>query len=705
MLPLLPSQVQAKTVSTDISSDDGRGRQSDGFGMTMEGLQVSPSASAAPATVTARGARRKSSRPVAGPVAVFVAGLLITTGICVQNLLFNRRYHEQAEIALLDDVADAVVATLNTISASVTSFSSMAEVYGSLTPERFNHYVEDLRNNDQLPPGILGLGYARYVRLEDKSGFETSLKKLYGQSAQIRPAGHRSAYAPVTNIQPLGHLNRQAIGFDLLSEPIRRQALVDAARIGIPVLTAKLELKQNPLGNHEAGVILYSVIRSERHNLVSHNQGLQDDVWGWAAIPFRINDLMRETLRQIDNPNLQGSVVLLFDGDRPSRYSRLYDPVDVFDTPKLTDPNYQRITVGGRTWVVGVQLTRVLPGPDGLHWSQALILLVGALLSALAAVVTRELLLSHERTVEAMNQLALAAEDKAIAAAVFEGTAEGVVITNPDGLVQSLNQSFTQLTGFTNLDLRGRSLRALRSGKHDDGFYQNLWDDLRHVGTWRQEVWNRCKDGQIRLHDVSITTVADHELQPLHYVAIYQDITIRHGEQQSILFRATHDGLTGLANRTQLMDRLEQALSLADRYDNKVGLLYMDLNGFKAVNDKFGHEVGDALLIAVSRRLETFLRKTDTLSRQGGDEFVLLLPSAPDMSGLMVLAERIQAELRQPFSGVHDSELLVISVSIGIARWPEHGDNSNALIQTADQAMYRCKNSDDRKPVMASVNP
>lgn len=360
---------------------------------------------------------------------------------------------------------------------------------------------------------------------------------------------------------------------------------------------------------------------------------------------------------------------------------------------------------GGRTWVVGVQLTRILPGPDGLHWSQALILLVGALLSALAAVVTRELLLSHLRTVEAMNQLALAAEDKAIAAAVFEGTAEGVVITNPDGLVQSLNQSFTQLTGFTNLDLRGRSLRALRSGKHDDGFYQNLWDDLRHFGTWRQEVWNRCKDGQIRLHDVSITTVVDHELQPLHYVAIYQDITIRHGEQQSILYRATHDGLTGLANRTQLMDRLEQALSLAGRYDNKVGLLYMDLNGFKAVNDKFGHEVGDALLIAVSRRLETFLRKTDTLSRQGGDEFVLLLPSAPDMSGLMVLAERIQAELRQPFSGVHDSELLVISVSIGIARWPEHGDNSNALIQTADQAMYRCKNSDDRKPVMASVNP
>lgn len=132
-----------------------------------------------------------------------------------------------------------------------------------------------------------------------------------------------------------------------------------------------------------------------------------------------------------------------------------------------------------------------------------------------------------------------------------------------------------------------------------------------------REIWNRCKDGSIRLHDVSITTVTDKQLRPLHHVAMFRDITERHAEQQSILHQATHDALTGLANRTVLVDRLEQAIAMAQRYDSTVGLMFMDLDGFKAVNDTYGHVVGDHLLIAVSRRLETFLRKTDTICRQG----------------------------------------------------------------------------------------
>ena len=667
-------------------------------------LKRESSSASSAATPISPTSRRQTNRVAVVPIAVFTAGIFVTAAICVQNLLFNRRFHEQAEIALLDDVADAVVAHLGTVSSSVSSFSAMAEAQGSLSPERFSHYVEDLSQNEQLPAGILGLGYARYIGLQEKSSFETSLKANDGPLARIHPAGSRSVYAPVTSLQPPSRLNSQAIGFDLLTEPIRRQALLDAARSGNPVLTAKVELLQNPIGSHEAGAILYSVIRLQHHTLLNNDLGLGDDVWGWAAIPIRISDLMRVVLQGINNPNLPGSTVLLFDGDRPSQFHRLYDPANIFGTPGLTDPNYQQIKVPGRTWLVGVQLTRALPGPDGLHWTQAVILLVGALLSALAALFSRELLLSQQRTMDANHQLTLAAEEQAIASAVFEGMADGVVITNPDGLVQSLNQSFTQLTGYTNLDLRGRSLRILRSNKHDDSLYQTLWNDLRSVGNWRHEIWNRCKDGRIRLHDVSITTVIDKDLQPQHFVAHYQDVTDRHREQQLILYRATHDALTGLSNRTQLEDRLEQTLALAQRYHTKVGLLFMDLDGFKAVNDHYGHDVGDALLIAVSRRLETFVRKTDTLCRLGGDEFVLLLPQAPDLAGLLQLAERIQAEVRQPYTGVHENGALSISVSIGIASAPEHGDDSEALMQAADRAMYGCKQSESQTPVFAAVN-
>jgi len=635
------------------------------------------------------------------PLAVLGLGLLITTGIIIQNIQFNRRNHEEAELALLDDVADALVDRVGALSAGPAGVSAMAEASGSLSPERLRQYVDDLRNAWQLPQGSLGLGYARYVPRSDKASFEANLTASYGQAVQIRPGGTRAAYAPVSVMQPMDPRNRRAIGFDLLSEPIRRKALIEAAQSGNPVLTAKLQLTQNPQGDDAPGAILYTVIRLDPQALLPSQENPLRHVWGWAACPIRIEELMEDTLRGMDTPNLQGSTVLLFDGERSSRFGLLYDPRGSFGTPRLSDPSYQRIKVGGRNWLVGVQLTRALPGADGLQWGQAVILVVGSLISALAALVSRELLLSHRRTVEALQQVSAAAEELAIASAVFEGTMQGVVITNPEGLVLSLNQSFTQLTGYTNIDLRGKSLRILCSGKHEPSLYQELWEELRQEGSWHREIWNRCKDGRVRLHDVSITSVTDKRLQRLQYVAMYQDITERYTEQQAILHQATHDALTGLANRTLLVDNLEQALAMAQRYGYLVGLMLMDLDGFKAVNDTYGHDVGDQLLIAVSRRLEAFLRKTDTICRQGGDEFILLLPKAPDLEALMALAERIQAEVRQPYTNVHGSEVVRISVSIGIARWPEHGSDIDALMQAADRAMYQSKQTADHLPVIA----
>jgi len=647
-------------------------------------------------------AQSRSSRRIDQlPWAVLGLCLLITTGISIQSILFNRRFHEQAELALLDDVADALVARIAALTTTVVGISAMAEANGSISPESFRLYIEHLRNAQQLPQGSLGLGYARYVLQGDKASFEASLKATYDQTMPIQREGLRPAYAPVMVMQPLDQRNKKIIGFDLLSDPVRSEALIRAATSGNPVLSSKLELLQNDRGDYAPGAVLYSVIRLDQQAMLPSQQDPLRHVLGWAFSPIRIEKLMESTLQGINNPNLLGSTVLLFDGDRPSRFGLLYDPTASFGSPKLSDPNYQPITVGERRWLVGVQLTRALPGPDGLHWNQAVILLVGSLISAVVAMVSRELLQSHRRMTNALVRMTEAAEEQAIASAVFEGTVQGVVITNPEGLVLSLNQSVTQLIGYTNIDLRGKSLRILRSGKHDDRFYKRLWQELRQDGSWRREIWNRCKDGQVRLHDVSITTVSDKQLKPLQFVAMYQDITARYTEQQAILHQATHDSLTGLANRTLLVDRLEQALAMAQRYGYMVGLIFMDLDGFKAVNDTFGHDVGDKLLISVSRRLEAFKRKTDTICRQGGDEFILLLPQAPDLDALMALSKRIQSEVSLPYTNVQSSEVGRLSVSIGIARWPEHGSDADALMQAADRAMYQSKKGANQLPVIA----
>lgn len=637
------------------------------------------------------------------PVVVLAAGLLISTGFAIQNVVFNRRLHEQAEIALLNDVTDSLRMHTSAATAAVVSISAMAEASGGLMPEGFIHYAQTLSQTYQLPEGALGLGYARYVTPATKASFERDLSVFHGDALVIRPAGLRPAYAPVTVLEPMNPGNRRAIGFDLLSEPVRRQALLQAAQSGAPVVTGKLQLQQTRSGERLPAVILYSLIRRTSPAIPSPSPlNPSAEPWGWASCPILIQELMQESLRKINNPNLQGSTILVFDGVRPSGEGLLYDPMEMYGTPRLSDPNYQRLSFGERQWLVGVQLTRALPGPDGLHPSQGLILLVGGLLSIVASLVSRELVTSHRQTLEALQQVSEAAEEQAISAAVFEGTVEGVVITNPEGQVISVNQSFTQLTGYTNLDLRGKSLRILRSGNHDSSFYQDLWQQLLRDGSWRHQIWNRCKDGKIQLHDLSITTITDRHLRTLYYLAMYQDVTAKHEEQQTILHQATHDALTGLANRTLLVDRLEQALAMAQRYGYMVGVMFMDLDGFKAVNDNFGHAIGDDLLIAVSKRLQDFLRKTDTLCRQGGDEFVLLLPQAPDLDSLMSLAERIRAAVSQPYHGIHPTVDLRISVSIGISRWPEHGADADALMLAADRAMYQSKHGGDSLPIVAA---
>jgi diguanylate cyclase (GGDEF)-like protein/PAS domain S-box-containing protein len=272
---------------------------------------------------------------------------------------------------------------------------------------------------------------------------------------------------------------------------------------------------------------------------------------------------------------------------------------------------------------------------------------------------------------------------------VIDATLDGVVITNSEGIIESINPAFTKLTGYSPEEAIGQTPALLKSGRHDEAFYQELWRSLRETGHWQGEVWNRRKSGEIYPEWLTITEVRD-ELGGEHkFAGVFSDISERKESEQKIRALAYYDALTGLPNRRLFQDRLSLALPQMRRHQQQLAVMFIDLDLFKRINDTLGHDVGDEVLIEMAKRLKACVRESDTVSRMGGDEFTILQPEIKDPSNSLQLASRIVASLREPFiSG--DRELYVTS-SVGIAIYPDDGETPEELTKNADTAMYRAK--------------
>jgi diguanylate cyclase (GGDEF)-like protein/PAS domain S-box-containing protein len=294
----------------------------------------------------------------------------------------------------------------------------------------------------------------------------------------------------------------------------------------------------------------------------------------------------------------------------------------------------------------------------------------------------------------AANLTALAIERKRaelqlqLLAKVFEHGSEVIMITDARARLVRVNQAFTAVTGYTEAEALGRNPAMLSSGRHGADFFRQMWDCIDRDGHWSGEVWNRRKDGSLYPEWLSISVLYDPRGAVSNYVAIATDITQRKAAEERIRQLADFDALTGLPNRRLLQDRINTLLQHARRHQQPLALLFLDLDRFKNVNDSLGHHVGDQLLVAVARRLVEALRDEDTVSRIGGDEFVILCPET-DVSGAAHVARKLIAALQARFD-VEDNEL-AISCSIGIATYPGDGDSDQALTRAADTAMYRAK--------------
>ena len=280
-------------------------------------------------------------------------------------------------------------------------------------------------------------------------------------------------------------------------------------------------------------------------------------------------------------------------------------------------------------------------------------------------------------------------EELRLAATVFENSVEAILVADKDKRVLRVNRAFTEVTGLRADEVLGQSAAILGSGRHDSEFYANIWQAIADNGFWQGEVWNTRKNGKPFPEWLSISAVRDAQGDTTHYVAVFSDITERKANEARIAYLAHHDPLTGLPNRTLLQDRLQIALIRANRERSMVGLLFLDLDRFKTINDSLGHHAGDRLLQSIAERLRKCVRESDTVCRQGGDEFIIVLQDLVDPESPARVAEKILSRITEPFE--IDGHMIGTSFSIGIAIYPNDGHDADVLMKNADTAMYHAK--------------
>ncbi|QDL53460.1 sensor domain-containing protein [Rhodoferax aquaticus] len=274
-------------------------------------------------------------------------------------------------------------------------------------------------------------------------------------------------------------------------------------------------------------------------------------------------------------------------------------------------------------------------------------------------------------------------------ASVFNNINEGLMITDAQGAILMVNAAFTHITGIDMAEAVARSSSILKSGRHDDTFYEDMWRAARDAGKWQGEVWSQRQDGSVFLMALSISAMRDERGQISRYVSVFSDATARWNKDQVVERMALHDSLTQLPNRNLLMERLGQLTSIASRSPRNIALLFLDLDGFKAVNDTWGHDAGDRVLTTVAGRLLAKLRLTDTVARLGGDEFIVLLDEANLMENVALIGQQLIDSINQPID--IGGTVAHVGTSMGIALYPHNGLTPQELLKAADDAMYAAK--------------
>ncbi len=572
---------------------------------------------------------------------------------------------------------------------------------GSVTRDEFHDYFARLRLSENYP-GIQGIRFSPIVPLAQKYRHIAAVRKKGFPEYTIRPEGERGFYAPVLYAEPFDERNRQIFGYDTHSDlehprpgdsgaGLRRAAMERARDTGQAAVSGKIRLLFETDRDAQAGFLMFLPVyrHGAPHGSVTERRA---NIIGWISSAFRMNDLMADILgehvTEIDTE--------IFDGEEISDKTMMHDtdhvPLALIKSAEVRFKTINRLEIAGHVWTVANYSLHGLE-TQADKGKPKLIAIGGIGASVLLALLTWLLVHGRALALQAarkMNRELIEREmGLRLAATVFKTVDEAVMVTSPDNRIIAVNPSFTRITGYSPEEVIDKNPKVLSSGKHPPEFFKELWGTLADTGAWKGELWNRRKSGEVYAGWFSFNRVYDEKGGLTHHVAVFSDITERKVEEERIRHLAHYDLLTGMPNRTLFTDRLRQAIAKAKRDKGRTALLFIDLDKFKPVNDTFGHEVGDLLLKEVAKRLQYCVRGSDTASRIGGDEFVVLLLTIEEEQDALMVAEKVRHELNQPFELAGNS--LHISSSIGVAIYPEHGYDEAKLLRNADTAMYYSK--------------
>ena len=599
----------------------------------------------------------------------------------------------------LEKTREAIKTKLRVEVAHLAALEGLYDASNEVEEDEFASFLDAIFEGSNGTKGRDGIGFVKN-ELKDHQLLEAASGKTLDPSAEsriryIHPVNWRNKYLSNLNTLELGDMIK-TMSISAINNifSVTNSIKLGSQSNGKKPLFSKLQ--------KETRFMVHPVYKKEYVSTLSHNPGSEDtSVEGWVFSNFDTANFLRQAISTVDLRHTNGVCV-------KDNSKIILGPCENLNSSRWGLPSLvssQSMDFGGQDLDLYIKNTDTTIFGTGVFRTNLTnlsfyTLFTGAFISLIGAYAVSYFSHSHIRTKQALSDSQRLLDEQSLAATVFEASSTAILVCDSNRKIMRANASFTRLTGFNPIELKGKDPNILNSGRHTSSFFEDMYLRLQSAGYWSGKIWNKTKDNELVLHDVSINIVfsESNDMEPLYYVANYQDITEQDRVGREAMHRATHDQLTGFLNKKAFMENLNRHVALSKRHDGQLAIFFLDLNMFKPINDTYGHEAGDLVLKVVSRRLASLFRESDLLARNGGDEFVIAALGITSSSDVEVLVDRIKHVVSEPIDAITEideatlpasnSLILRVETSVGVALFPEHGDTPESLVEFADQQMY-----------------